>query len=230
MEIKLNFIKLTTLFLFLEFICALWGAYLTANENQGLFIIIVRTLEHIFLFVYYVLSVKKLNIHISAFIFIALTIGIVSVFNILNVFLIGLLTINRAVLLSYNITKINLKVIKQIVYIFLLVFIALMMITLFVLHYFDHREGLYQNHTMSILLFISGILMLLALVSSIGGLATNLNKSNILFFSAIALFIIADAVFITMDFGTSSPYAIALNDIFYSTSLFLVVFSDIKKI
>ncbi len=228
MKTQLNFIKLTTLFLFLEIICAFWGGYLTSIGNENL-LIIIRTLEHVFLFLYYFIAInKKVNINISAFIFIALCIGIISIFDIFNIFLIGLLALNRLVLIFYNKKEINIKTIKK-TYIFLLIFIILLMFILFSLQYLEDRKKLYQNDQISLLLLVSGILMLIILMISISRLTTKLNKSNILFFTAISLFIIADAIFLTMDFGISNTYSIAINDIFYSISLFLIIQSDIEK-
>lgn len=206
--------------IFLGLVIILWllvvGFYTTNQKNA---LIITRTLTIIFLGLYYISSVNKIN---KTFIFFLVSLLPIAVlfsiddYNYLGMLAVG---ISRLILILFLVLQKN-KPDKKLLRTLLLVFSIILSVIVYIL---------YNNSIFFYIAVLSTIfLSILASISFTKLLNNGTKGGNLDFFLALFILITSDALFGSKKLTSSDPIYTLLSSTFYLISYLLIVRSAIK--
>ncbi len=190
--------------------------------------IIVKTLKYLFLFLYYRISVDKMNKYILGFIFLDYISGLLYIRGYLETSTITSLILCRVLIFSY-LLKINtfkgVKIKRFIELIVVLLFI------LFLLAMLIFNNSLFYKNNISYLVagISAEITLIITLFFAFLNLQETIQKGNLLILIAISLYIISDSLFTTLQFEQLKPFVIKLIASIYVIADFMIVQSNVIR-
>lgn len=190
----------------------------TNNINNTL---ILLSVKYLFLILYYTSSVRKNNYYLIAGLVLFYIASVFFTFHPASIYGIIILSFARLSLIQLPTSSLKFRSINWDV--FLTVCILFLVISFVIFSFYP------MNTVFFYVSLIATFFLILLLSFSFLSLLKTLKRGNILFFIAIALFIISDAISGTQRYLEVSTSLIIMASVLYNIAYFLLVKSDIEK-